>query len=86
MPYSHHQYFTGYTAQIQDQLWYLPNKPRWLMQNQQWKYQNYPQTFLSHPQSFPSQPQMKNQQWSNPPQGWRPKNQYQQALIPPPTQ
>lgn len=50
----------------------------------QWKYPIQP---IQPPyQPFQNHPPMKNAQWTNTPQGYRPPNQQQQALFPPPPQ
>jgi hypothetical protein len=77
------QHFGAYNTQIPSQPWYNPNPSPWIVPNP-WKYQGKP--IPSPYQPFPSFPQNQNPQWNHPPQGWRPQNFQQPALMPPPPQ
>jgi hypothetical protein len=83
MNYIHPQFFSGFNSQFPSQYWYHPAPSTCPMQNQ-WKYPTQP---IQPPyQPFQNHPPMKNAQWTNTPQGYRPPNQQQQALFPPPPQ
>jgi hypothetical protein len=75
------QNFGAYSTRMSSQPCYNPNPYYWDNPNP-WQYQGPP---IPPPyQSLPSMQQNQNPKWSQPLQGWRPKNFHHPKLIPPP--